>query len=163
MSAVRAVPVTEEGLRYVVTHMRDRDRAEIYALRWDDDPETVIHELTSVCGAMCWVWEWDGVPVSIQGVVPQRPGVWSMFAFGTDQWRRVIRDMTRHAERFIKPALRRALARRVECRALASHTDSRRWIEHLGAHLEYVLPHYGRADETFVSYVWFPMDADRCA
>lgn len=152
------VPVTEDRLRDVVSRMRARDAAEIYALRWTDDPEEVVQALLPLCGDTCWVWERDGIPVSVQGVIPSWPGVWSMFAFGTDEWPRVLLDMTRHAERFIKPMLRRAKARRVECRALASHTDSRRWIEALGAHAECVLQHCGRNDETFINYVWFPGD-----
>jgi hypothetical protein len=150
------VPVTEERLRHVVTHMRKRDADEIYALRWDDDPEQIVRGLLPLCGAMCWIWERDGVPVSVQGVIPARPGVWEVFAFGTDDWPRVVLDMTRHARSFIIPALLRAGFRRAECRALASHTDSRKWIEALGAVEECVLERYGRADETFVAYVWWP-------
>jgi hypothetical protein len=154
----QAVPVTEDRLRFVLNHLRSRDVAEIYALRWSSDPEELIQELLPRAGAMCRIWERDNTPVSVQGVIPLRPGVWEMFAFGTHDWPLVVLDMTRHAERFIKPALRRAdpPVRRVECRALASHTDSRKWIESLGAHLECVHEHFGRNDETFVSYAWFP-------
>jgi hypothetical protein len=107
---------------------------------------------------MCWVWERDGVPVSVQGTIARWATVWDVFAFGTDLWPCVVLDMTRHGERFMKPAVRRAGVRRVECRALVSHTDSRKWIEFLGFHQEAVLPHYGRNDETFVSYAWFPCE-----
>jgi hypothetical protein len=158
---VLAVPVTEERLRYVVTHMRERDHAEIYALRWDEDPEKLVQEMLPVTRAMCWVWERDGVPVSVQGAVPSRPGVWQVFAFGTDDWPRVVLDMTRLARRFIVPALLRAGFRRCECRALASHVDSRKWIVSLGAHEEAVLEAFGNKGETFISYVWRPADVLR--
>jgi hypothetical protein len=151
-----AVPVTEDRLRYVIAHLRERDRTEIYALRWDDNEEYLLHTLLPQCGASCWIWERDGVPVSIQGVIPLRPNVWSMFAFGTDEWPKVVLDMTRHAERVIKPALRRAKVRRVECRALASHTDSLKWLGLLGAHIEGFHELYGRDGELFVTCVWFP-------
>ena len=141
--------------------MRERDRTEIYALRWNDDPETLIRALLPACGAMTWIWELDGVPVSIQGTFPVHPGLWQAFAFGTDSWSRVVLDMTRHSRRFIMPALLRAGFRRCECRALASHVDSRKWIIALGAKEEAVLQDYGRAGEAFVSYVWRPEDVRR--
>lgn len=157
----RRVPVTEEGLRFIVHHMRERDRAEIYALRWDDDPESLVSDLMRVVGAMCSVWERDGVPVSVQGAVALRPGVWEVFAFGTPGWPRLVFDMTKHAKRYIIPALLRVGFHRAECRALLSHVDSRRWIVSLGAYQEGLLDRCGRAGETFVSYVWRPEDVRR--
>lgn len=155
------VPVTEERLRHVVLNMRGRDRDEIYALQWDDNPEVIIQGHVRVCGAMCWIWERDGVPVSVQGVTPSRPGVWQVFAFGTDDWPRVVLDMTKHSRRFIMPALLRVNFHRAECRALASHTDSRKWILSLGATEECVLDRYGRRGEDFIGYVWRPENVHR--
>lgn len=155
------VPVTEAGLRHVVTHMRARDRAEIYALHWDDDPEAVVQGLLPRCGAMCWIWERDGVPVSVQGAIPMRPGVWTVFAFGTDGWPCLVKDMTRHSRSYIIPALVRSGFHRAECHALATHADSRRWIEALGAKEESVLRRYGRHGENFICYVWGPEDVRR--
>lgn len=148
------VPVTEERLRYIVAHMRQKDHEEIFSLRWDDNPEPLIRETMFLAGDMCWIWERDGVPVSIQGVICLRPGVWEGIAFGTDCWPLVVLDMTRHARRFIKPALLRAKAHRVECRALASHTESRKWIEALGGKQEAILSRYTRDTQDFVLYAW---------
>ena len=155
----RAVPVTEAGLRHVVLNMRERDRAEIYALRWDDDPERHVRDILPWMGEMCWTWERDGVPVSVQGTQPVRPGVWQNFAFGTDAWPHVVLDMTRHSRRFIIPALLRVGFHRAECRALLDHADSRRWIvEGLGGRQEAILRGLGRNGEDFVSYAWHPED-----
>jgi hypothetical protein len=151
---IKRVPVTEAGLRYIVTNLRPRDAAEIFALRWDDDREAFARDFLPLCGAMCSVWERNGVPVSVQGVVCTRPGVWEVFAFGTDLWPSVVLDMTRHATRYIMPALLRVGFHRAECRALASHTDSRKWIEFLGAREETILKGFGRNGEDFVGYVW---------
>ena len=80
--------VTAEGLAHVVHHMRERDRREIYALRWDDDPDALIADVMAHAGELWRLWSWDGVPVSVQGVVPIRPGVVVCGAFGTADWRR---------------------------------------------------------------------------
>jgi hypothetical protein len=153
---VRQEKVTEDALRYVVQHMRQRDRDEIYATHFTDDPELLVQGQLPWMGDMCCIWTRDGVPVSCQGVLPLWPGVWSMFAYGTDQWPHVVLSMTKHSLRFIVPALLAVNAHRVECRALASHTESRRWIEFLGAREEAVLRGFGKRREDFVLYVWRP-------
>ena len=157
----RRVPVTEAGLRHVVMHMRERDAAEIFALRWDEDRDALIQGTLPHMGAMCWIWERDGVPVSVQGVQCLRPGVWQVFAYGTDVWPHVVLDMTRHSRRFIMPALLRVGFHRAECRALLDHVDSRKWIVSLGAHEEAILKRYGRDGEDFVLYTWGPEDVQR--
>ena len=152
--AVRAVPVTREGLAHIVENLRPRDAAEIFALRWDDDRLAFVNDYLPLMGATCRIWERDGVPVSCQGVVCMRPGVWEVFAFGTNAWASVILSMTRYATRAIMPSLLRVGFHRAECRALAVHEDSRRWIEYLGADEEGTLKGFGRNGEDFVTYVW---------
>jgi hypothetical protein len=136
--------------------MRDRDRDEIYATQYSDNPEDLLQLQLMLMGDMCCIWTCAGVPVSCQGILPIHPGVWTMFAYGTDQWPRVVLSMTKHALRRIVPALLAVGAHRVECRALASHTESRRWIEFLGAREEAILKAYGKRQEDFVLYVWRP-------
>lgn len=154
-------PVTIDAASYIVEHLRERDRVEIFAQRWDDDEKALVASIMSWAGAMTWAWWRDGRPVSLQGAWPIRPGVWSCWAFGTDEWPRVVLSMTRHSRRFIIPALLRAQFHRAEALALASHTDSRRWIEALGARQESILKAYGRNGEDFVMYRWMPDDVQR--
>lgn len=153
---VQREPVSRDALSWVIHHMRQRDQDEIYAQRWSDDPGAYLEDQMIWMGEMCCIWTHDGIPVSCQGVLPFWPGVWGMFAYGTDLWPRVVLDMTKHAFRFIVPALLAVKAHRVECRALATHTESRRWIEFLGAREEAVLKAYGKRQEDFVLYVWKP-------
>lgn len=154
-------PVTRGDVEYVVRNLRDRDRDEIFALRWDDDEDKVIEEVMLWAGAMTWTFRRDGVPVSVLGIWPVRPHVWSVWAFGTNRWPRVLSAMTKHIRRFIIPALLRAQFKRAEAVALATHEDSRRWLTALGAREEGVRQAYGRNGEDFVSYVWGPQDVLR--
>lgn len=154
--------VTREAVEFIVANLRQRDREEIFALRWDDDEKKFVNELLPFAGAMTWAWWRDGVPVALQGAWPVRPGVWSCWAFGTQDWPRVVLSMTRHARRFIIPALLRARFHRAEAVALAAHTDSRRWIMALGAREEGFRRGFGRNGEDYVCYVWTPEDV-RCA
>jgi hypothetical protein len=158
---VRAVPVDQGKLTHIVQNLRPRDADEIFALRWDDDQVSFVRDFFPLMGAACVVWVRDEVPVSCQGIIMARPGVWEVFAFGTNCWPDVVLSMTRYATRVIMPALLRVGFHRAECRALAAHEDSRRWIEFLGAHEEARLKGLGRGGEDFVGYVWGRADVQR--
>lgn len=153
--------VTSAAASFIIANLRPRDREEIFALRWDDDEEKLVNEIMLWSGKMTWAWWRDGVPVALQGAWPVRPGVWSCWAFGTEQWPRVVLAMTKHSRRFIIPALLRARFHRAEAVALATHRDSRRWIEALGAREEGIRRGLGRNGEDFISYVWTPADVLR--
>lgn len=157
--AVTRGPVVREALRFIVSRLRERDRAELFATRWDDDEAGFTESIFAVCGAMSWCWSWAGVPVSVMGACPLWPGVWSVWAFGTDDWPRVVLSMTKHARRYMMPALVKSGAHRAQCCALAKHEDARRWLSGaLHARQESILPAYGRGKEDFVLYVWTPAD-----
>lgn len=155
---ITGVPITSDNALYVCAHMRDRDREEIFATRWHDDPHLLAQEIMRWAGPMCVCWMRGGTPIALQGALPLWPGVWSVWAFGTDEWRAAIPTMTRHARTFVIPALLGAGFHRAEARAMKDHTDSRRWIEALGGKLEVELPGYGKHGEDFVCYVWRPED-----
>jgi hypothetical protein len=155
---VRAVRPDAERIAYIVKHLRERDREEVYALRWNNDPQAFVADVLTYAGAMSVVWELDDTPVAAQGSFPVRPGVWVNWCFGTDQWRFVLLSMTKYAKRFIIPALLRAGFHRAEAHALVSHTDARRWIESLGGRPEGIQQGLGRGGEDFITYVWTPDD-----
>lgn len=153
--------VTRAAAEFIIENLRPRDREEIFALRWDNDERAFTEDVMRFAGDMTWAWWRDGVPIALQGAWPMRPGVWSCWAFGTEQWPRVVLSMTKHSRRFIIPALLRARFHRAEAVALAAHTDSRRWIEALGAREEGIRRGFGRHGEDFVCYVWTPADVIR--
>jgi RimJ/RimL family protein N-acetyltransferase len=153
-SVVASHHVTRPALAYIVRNLRPRDRAEIFALRWDDNEDTFLDSLLPVAGELWRIWTLDDEPVAINGVVPIRPGVVVAGAFGTTKWRHVVRSMTRWSLDFVIPVLKNANYHRGEAYVLAANTDSRRWIEMLGGEIESVLKGYGRQHEDFLLYAW---------
>lgn len=151
---VEATPVTVEGLRHIVQHLRPRDRREIFALRWTDDEEKFVEEVSHTAGELWRMWSIDSEPVAVNGVVPVRPGVVISGAFGTKHWRSVVRPMTRWSLDYVIPVLCQAGYHRGEAYVLAENKDSRRWIELLGGELEAVLKGFGRGREDFLLYAW---------
>jgi hypothetical protein len=154
MSRVESQPVTSAALTHIVRNLRPRDRAEIFALRWDDDEDRFAFEICAIAGDLWRLWTLDGEPVAVNGVVPVRPGVVIAGAFGTPEWRRIIRPMTRWSRDFVIPCLKMSGYHRGEAYVLATHTDSRRWIELLGGEVETLLKGYGRHREDFLLYAW---------
>ena len=141
-------------------NLRARDRAELFATEWSDDP-AVLAEHAANSGAFRWGCYLDGRPVAMIGAAPRWPGVWTAWAWGTDDWPRVVLTLTRHVRRFMLPALLRAGAHRVDAWALAEHEDARRWLERCGAKPVNHLVGWGRNRETFVVHVWTRHGAKR--
>lgn len=154
MSQVESEPVTSSALRYIIRHLRPRDRQEIFALRWHDDEDQLTFEICQIAGDMWRLWTLDGEPIAVNGVIPVRPGVVICGAFGTDKFNHALRPISRYTLDFAIPCLKASGYHRGEAYVLASHTNSRRWIEMLGGEIEALLKGYGRGREDFLLYAW---------
>lgn len=137
----------------VACNLRDRDRKELFATSWRNDPAELARDAT-MTGAFRWAAYLDGTPVALIGAMPRWPGVWSAWAYGTDDWHHVVGALSRHVRRFMLPALFNAGAHRVDAFALAEHEDARKWLSFLGAEQQNTLDKWGKNGETFVCYVW---------
>jgi len=143
-----------EPLEYVMTRLRPLDRSELFATRAHDDPSLAAQEVMNACapyGTMFWH---GGVPVSAVGYFPMWPGVVSVWAFGTLNWRHVVSAMTRYVIKDLVPFLLKLRVHRAECRSLATRKDSQRWLRALGAYPEATLKGFGRNREDFTLYAW---------
>lgn len=149
---LRPEPPYEDVLE-VARNMRSRDQEEIFATRWLDAPEDLAASVMS-SGAFRWGAYVDGKPVAMIGATPRWPKVWSVWAFGTDEWPRAVRTLTKHVKKFMIPALQNAGAVRADAYALSTHKDARRWLTALGAHVETTLANWGKDGQTFVCYCW---------
>lgn len=155
MSDVSCAPaIIEDDIAHIVRHLRERDRREIFGLRWDDDEDALVRDIAIFAGPMWRVWRYRSEPVAMNGIIPLRPGVVSAGAFGTDKWRHIVRAMTRWSLEWVIPRLQAANYHRGEAIALASNMDSRHWIELLGGQIEAYLHHYGRNREDYILYTW---------
>lgn len=144
---------------FVARHMRAIDRQEIMATRWclggqAENAEQVAKDCAG-SGEFAWVFETlDGFPAVAIGAVPRWPGVWSVWCFGTDDFKHIGRHLTKWVRRVMIPALEAVGCHRAECASLSTHTQAHAWLEALGAVKETVLWQYGRAGEDFYLYVW---------
>lgn len=143
----------EGAVAFVAQNLRARDREEIFATSWTDDPQELVAKVLSG-GAFQWGVYLDTKPVAIIGATPRWPGVWTAWAFATDDWPRVVKSATRHVRDFMIPALYNAGAIRVDATAMEAHTDARKWLTRLGATPGNPLANYGKGGQTFITYTW---------
>jgi hypothetical protein len=143
-----------EGVHHVVHNMRAKDREEVYATQWTDDPWAFANMILRA-GEYGFVGHADdGEPVVIAGAVPMWDGVWSVWMLATDRFDEVALSAHRFAKRVFFPSLDAAGWHRLECRSLSTHETAHRWLERLGAYKESEATNYGRHGESFFVYCW---------
>ena len=148
-------PPSYGDVLFVAQRMRAWDRREIFACRWDDDPEALAQDtVRALARGLAWCAHLEQTPVAVVGAVPCWPGVWQVAAFATDAFPRVALPLTRFIRCTLIPTLYEMGAHRAECRSLEGHMAAHRWLMALGARREAVHPEYGRAGETFVTFAW---------
>lgn len=141
-----------ESVLHVVRNMRERDRKEIYNLRWDNNP-FVIMDAVMAQGDFSWVAWLDDKPQAVFGGAPTHPGVWSMFAFATDEFPRLALGLTRFATKTAIPTLfDKCGAHRLQCDSHEKHTSAHRWLELMGAAKESVKKQYGKDGADYFVY-----------
>ncbi|MEX0809528.1 MAG: hypothetical protein WD044_12450 [Dongiaceae bacterium] len=147
------LPLTEAFVAVVARAMREGDRLEVFATRFDDDPDALARDLVAMSrfGAVVAA---DGDPVAAMGAVECWPGMWNVWMIATDRWPLVARSATRWARIAVLSVLAKAGAHRCECKSIESHETAHRWLRHLGAEVEAVHRDFGRNRETFITFVW---------
>jgi hypothetical protein len=149
---MRLLPLTYDDALYVATNMRDWDKREIYATRWNNDPADVAGDCC-MAGAFGWV-AYDDEPIAVLGAVPLHPGVWGVYMFATDNFAKIAISLTKYVRRVMMPSLTATGAHRAECKSIEGHDTAQRWLEFLGANRESTLSGYGREGEDFHLYAW---------
>lgn len=144
---------SHDAVLYVVKNMRERDQEEIYNLRWDDNPFMILNDVMAQKN-FAWIAWLDEKPAVVIGGAPVRPGVWSMFCFGTDEFPRLALGLTRFASKNIVPTLFGELgAHRLQCDSHEKHVTAHKWLKMFGAEIEAVKAGYGRDGSNYFSFV----------
>lgn len=146
--------ITLERVMHVAVNMREKDREEIFATRWDDDPESVAKSLVALDPIGFVVTADDGEPISVFGVHEMWPGVFSVFMFATDRWNEVSFSVTKFVMRHMIPSVMSGNFVRAECKSLSTHEQAHKWLEMLGAYKESESPCFGKNGESFFTYSW---------
>lgn len=145
---------TYDRVLHVARNMREADRLEVHATRWNDSDDDLAAEVVAYPTRLRWMACFGDEPVAVIGAVNLWPGNFSVFMFATDNIQHIGLGLTRFAKYSMIPALLDMGGLRGEARSMASHTEAHRWLEALGAKREGTLSCYGKNGEDFYNYVW---------
>lgn len=145
------------ALAWIANNLRECDAKECFngAIATPERLAIAAYQTTGFCD-VAWV---DGKPAAAVGGQPLWPGVWSAWAWGTDDWHKVRLLITRHILRKLIPAMLEAGARRGECASHEEHHEAHSWLEFLGFKCEGRLRGYGRDGSDFLLYAWLNADS----
>lgn len=159
-------PLNVDDLLGIARNMRDSDRREIFATRFDNDIASLVTDLLASDPLGGIMLTQDGAAVAAIGASEMWPGNWALWMFATDRWPEVAMEATRFARGTLQRALLGLGGRRAECRSIDGHFIAHRWLGRLGAEAEAVYPGFGRNGETFIGFVFHahqpPEGIDMC-
>lgn len=149
---VEIVRLTHEDALYVVKKMRDEDRREVFATRWDDCDYGLAFDCANAPGAK-WAALVDGEPVAIGGMALNQPGIAQAWMMGTDALPQAGVTLTRFCGDVIKKLLTGDSGiRRVQAHSAAFHVNAHKWLEAIGMTDRVALPMYGKHGEDFILF-----------
>lgn len=149
---MKLVKLNLPDVLYVCHRLRAADRREVFALRFDDDPNLLAMEIVRSWGPLAWTAHHEHTPAAVFGATEMWPNVWSCWMMATDEYPKIALGMTKFVRRRIIPHLMESGATRCEARSIDGHTQAHRWIEGLGAVQEARLRRYGRNGEDFLVF-----------
>jgi len=140
------------ALAYIANNLREVDKREVFAGRITTPEQLTIEafQTTGLCD-VAWV---HGRPAAAVGGRELWRGVWSVWAWGTDDWHDVKFTLTRHIIRTLVPAMLAHGGHRGECYSHEDHHEAHAWLEWLGFTCEGRLREYARDRSDFLIYAW---------
>lgn len=142
-------------IEWVVAHMREWDKREIFAV-FDQRQQTFVEAYyRSVKNeTLNYVaYNDDGEPVALMSVVRQHYGRGMLQMLATDGVSVIIRDLTRFLRGKLSQMEEYGL-RRLECLALKEWQNNTRWLQSLGGVVEAEVPRFGANGEDYLRIVW---------
>lgn len=145
----------------ICSSLRPSDRQEVLALRLETDLDAFAAQL--VLGLQSAVLRItlagdDGAAIAFVCLWLHGPGVGSANLIATERWDEISAPAHRFCKRVVIGRVAPSAFRRLECRTLARHAASRKWLRRLGFVEEGVCRALGRNGENFVQCAWVHPD-----
>ena len=148
--------ITYLDLEYVVLNMRERDKGEIFALRSHDNPLQLAMEAHSAIrnlgrGQIAWA---HGRPCAVLAFTEEWPGMWSIWMFGTDDFKHGAIDLLRWARKEANAILSVCKGHRIQADSRADYEEAHKLIRAAGGRPEFTMRAYGKNGEDYIRFVW---------
>lgn len=140
---------------FICQNMRAMDRAEIMATRFDDSSEGLAADTMNNLG-FSWIFYLDDVPVAVIGSFALWPKHVTVWAYGTDNWPRIIFSLTRHVRKFMIPIFNECGVNMAHVFVLSAYHQARGWLKLCGLTEDVEVARFGKNGEPFVLMAWRP-------
>jgi hypothetical protein len=147
-----------DSVQFIAFNMRDTDKEEIFnileydcAYRFGWEAFTIFNSK----GRARIAWH-QGRPAALIGLVEERPAVWNISMFGTNDLKLVAFECMRWARTNIPELIAPPHnGRRLQCDSRVGHEDAHKFLRALGAEPEGPpMRHYGKDGGDYIRFVW---------
>jgi hypothetical protein len=151
------------AIEYIVMHMRPRDHDEVFGIINHDDPLQFAMDATGYIrnagrGRVAWH---NGRPAGLMAFVELRPGVWEVWAFGTEDFQPVVFELMRWCRKEARDILRHCKGHRLQCYSRADYGEAHKLIAAMGGKREgSVLRRFGKDGADYQTFVWLNGEND---
>lgn len=121
---------TIEGARYIVQHLREKDRSELAATAFDKSLSSMADVAMRSPGVK-FVFCKDGEPVFIAGLIPSGDKCVQAWGFGTNKTKLVMRSVTKKTKKVISALVKSGEINRVQALCMAAVAPLR-WLDVIG-------------------------------
>lgn len=156
--------VTLNALTVICLNMREADRLEIMNVVAHDSPVRLAQEAYGMItnmgrGRIAWH---NQKPAAVIFLVEERPKVWQIGMFGTDDTKAVAFPCMRWAREQLRELEQPPMnGRRLQCDSRVGHVEAEKFLLALGAHKEGPpMRHFGKDGGDYQRYIWLIGDND---
>lgn len=146
-----------DSIHYIAFNMRECDKEEIFNVLDYDCPYQFGWDAYTIFrnkGRARIGWH-RGKPAAVVGLVEERPTVWIISLFGTDDLKHVMFEIMRWGRHAIAELATEFGGRRMQCDSRATHHESHQFLRALGARQEgEPMLNYGKDGGTYLRFVW---------
>lgn len=144
-------------LEYICLHMRERDKQEIFGMLSHDSPlrlawESYHYILNNGRGQIAWH---NGRPAAIAAFTETHPGVWNVWAFGTEDFKASAVPLIRWFRKEARDILSVCAGHRLQCDSRADYEEAHKYIMAFGGRPEGPpMKAYGKDGADYQRFVW---------
>lgn len=149
-----------EDINYVLRRLEENHAREVYLLRFDKSPDSLIAEFLAMRSVELELkavfFHERAQPVALLGLWLNTPGTALVGMLATPDLPQVIKDLTRYIrEEFMARWRQSGTLQRVEVRALADWTQCCRWISQtLSPDEAYLCRGVGKDGSDYMQFAW---------
>lgn len=144
--------MTQAGCEAVSMKMRAQDWEEVRRMMWTEDRAEFARMHWLLRGVKLQMLASDGQPVSIGGLIPSTPGVWTAWMVSTDRLPEVGRALSVEMRRRVAAMLKLPEVQRIEAHSWEGHAESHDWLALLGFKRESVRRRAGKDGSDFIVF-----------